>query len=76
MSVPSTSIQYCTRSPNQQNKVRKRNKRQTNCKGRGKTDLLIENMIMYMEIFKKSPKALQDLTSKFRKTIGNNVNIQ
>lgn len=63
MSTPFTSIQHYPRSP----KVRKRNKRHRIAKKEVKLYLLTENMIIYIEKFKKSPKTQVILVSEFNK---------
>ena len=74
MSALPITIQHCTGSSSQENQVRI--KSHLDWKGRGKTVLFADDMILYTENPKDSIQKLLELINEFNKVVQYKINIQ
>jgi hypothetical protein len=72
----STPIQCSLGIPNQSNKNRARNKRDSNREGRSQTILFADDMILYLKDHKNSAKNLLEIIKSFGKVAGYKINLQ
>lgn len=76
MPALTTAIEYCAGSSSQRTQTRKRNKRYSNGKKEVKLSLFADDIVLYTENPKEFIRKPLELTSKFRKVSGYQINKQ
>jgi hypothetical protein len=72
----STLFQHSIGIPGQNNKIGRRDKRNTNWKEEVKLFLFPDDMILYLKDLKSSIKILLDIIKSFNKVVGYKINLQ
>ena len=70
MSAFPSLIPHSTESPSHRNQTKRRNKRHPNWKGRSKTPIIADNMILYIQNPKNSTKKSLGVINEFSKIAG------
>ena len=71
-----TFIQHSMGIPSHNNQTRKRNKMNPNWKGKVKSSLFADDIILYIENSKNTTRKLLELINTFSKVAGYKINIQ